>query len=114
MEDCIFCKIVKGEIPTNKIYEDEHTLAFNDINPQAPTHLLVIPKEHYEGIHEIPEDHIEILQHLYTTVGKVVLQEGLIEDGYRLVVNFGKKSGQEVPHIHVHILSGRQMHWPPG
>ena len=114
MENCIFCKIVKGEIPATKVFEDEHTFAFNDINPQAPIHILVIPREHYAGVHEIPEDRKEILSQVFTTVIKVVTQEGLAESGYRLVINSGKSSGQEVPHIHVHILAGRMMQWPPG
>ena len=114
MENCIFCKIAKGEMPANKVFEDEHTFAFNDINPQAPIHILVIPREHYTGVHEIPEDRKDILSKVFTTVTKVVAQEELAESGYRLVINFGKSSGQEVPHIHVHILAGRMMQWPPG
>lgn len=114
MENCIFCKIIKGEIPANKMFEDEHTLAFNDINPQAPVHILVIQREHYAGVHEIPGDSRDIIPQLFSTVTKVVVQEGLVEAGYRLVINFGKSSGQEVPHIHIHILAGRSMQWPPG
>ena len=114
MENCIFCKILKGEIPAKKVFEDEHTFAFNDINPQAPTHILVIPREHYAGVHEIPEECTEILSQVFTTVSNVVTQEGLADKGYRLVINFGKSSAQEVPHIHVHILAGRTMQWPPG
>ncbi len=114
MESCIFCKIINGEIPANKVFEDEHTLAFNDINPQAPTHILVIPQEHYANIHEVPTDRREIMLHLFNAVSIIVTQEGLTENGYRLVVNSGKDSRQEVPHIHVHILSGRPMQWPPG
>ena len=114
MENCIFCKIIKGEMAANKVCEDEHTLAFNDINPQAPVHILVIQREHYVGVHEIPEDRMEILSQLFSTVTKVVTQEELVETGYRLVINFGRSSGQEVPHIHVHILAGRPMQWPPG
>lgn len=114
MENCIFCKIVSGDIQSKKIYEDRHTIAFHDISPQAPTHILVITREHYTGIHEIPDDRMEIIAHLFAAVSQVVSQEGLIENGYRIVVNFGKQSGQEVPHIHVHILAGRPMKWPPG
>ncbi len=114
MENCLFCKIIKGEIPADKVYEDQDTLAFKDISPQAPTHLLVIPKEHYVGIHEIPEDKKIVMERLLSTVSSVVLKEGLTNDGYRLVVNFGEKANQTVPHIHIHILSGRSLTWPPG
>ena len=114
MEKCIFCKILNGDIPAKKVYEDEYTLAFNDISPQAPTHLLVITKEHYASIHEIPADRMEIISRLFIAVSNVVTQERLIENGYRIVLNSGKESGQEVPHIHVHILAGRPMLWPPG
>ncbi len=114
MENCLFCKIINGEIPANKVFEDDYTLAFNDINPQAPQHILVIPREHYAGIHEIPANRMEIVTQLFSTVSNVIKQEGLTENGYRLVINSGKTSGQEVPHIHVHILAGRPMQWPPG
>ena len=114
IENCLFCKIVKGEIPANKVYEDAHTLAFHDINPQAPIHILVIPLEHYSGIHEIPDNNNTILKCLFKTVSTVVKQENLTTDGYRLVINSGENGGQLVPHIHVHILGGRSLHWPPG
>ncbi|MBD3346978.1 MAG: HIT domain-containing protein [Chitinivibrionales bacterium] len=114
MEDCIFCKIAKGEIPSEKVYDDEHSVIFKDLNPKAPVHLLAIPKEHYAGVHEIPSDKIDTMGTLYATIGKVVKQENLTENGYRLVINSGKDSGQLVPHIHVHILSGRKLTWPPG
>ena len=114
MENCLFCKIVKGEIPANKVYEDTHTLAFYDIDPKAPTHILVIPLTHYSGVHEIPSDQSTILKCLFETVSTVVKQEHLTNDGYRLVINFGKNGGQLVPHIHVHILGGRSLQWPPG
>jgi histidine triad (HIT) family protein len=114
VKNCIFCKIVSGEIPAQSIYEDEHTIAFRDINPQAPHHILVIPREHYAHIHEIPVHNAGIFQQLLAAVSSVVTREGLTRDGYRLVINSGANSGQEVPHIHVHILAGRKMHWPPG
>ncbi len=114
MDNCLFCKIINGEIPAMKVFEDEHSLAFNDIDPKAPTHILVIPREHYAGIHEIPSEKMNILSHIFTTVSNVVTQERLEQDGYRLVINFGENGGQEVPHIHVHILAGRAMQWPPG
>ena len=114
MENCLFCKLVEGEIPSDKVFEDDHAIAFRDIHPQAPQHILVIPREHYVGIHEIPGENSALIQHLFSAVSSVVLKEGLAEDGYRLVVNFGERANQTVPHIHVHILGGRVMHWPPG
>ncbi len=114
MDKCIFCKILNGDIKAKKVYEDDYTLAFHDISPQAPTHLLVITREHFSGIHEIPDEKMEIIAKLFIAVSKVVTQEGLVKNGYRIVLNSGKESGQEVPHIHVHILAGRPMHWPPG
>lgn len=114
MDDCLFCKIAHGEIPADRVYEDEKTIAFRDISPQAPQHILVIPKNHYVGIHEIPENEISLAQDLFSAVSTVVEKEGLASDGYRLVVNFGPKANQTVPHIHIHILGGREMQWPPG
>jgi len=114
MDDCLFCKIIKGEIPAKKIYEDEHALVFADINPQAPVHLLAIPKEHYTNVHDVDPDKMEIIQHVFFAVHQTVRQEGIANKGYRLVINSGESSGQAVPHIHVHILSGRALTWPPG
>ena len=114
MENCLFCKIIRGEIPVKKIFEDDHAVAFHDINPQAPHHILIIPREHYCTLHEVPENRGDILVHLFCAVSKVVIREGLMEKGYRLVINAGKNSGQEVPHIHIHLLAGRRMGWPPG
>jgi histidine triad (HIT) family protein len=114
MPDCLFCKIINKTIPSSKVREDVHTFAFNDINPQAPVHILVVPKEHYAGIHEVPKEKTDIINNLFKAVQAIVEEKGLIDNGYRLVVNFGAKAGQSVDHIHVHILSGREMHWPPG
>jgi histidine triad (HIT) family protein len=114
MTDCLFCKIVKNQIPATKIHEDEHTIAFTDIQPQAPVHILVIPKEHISAVHEYTPGNFDALTKVFETVKAVVEENGLAEKGYRLVVNFGEKAGQSVPHLHVHILSGREMHWPPG
>jgi histidine triad (HIT) family protein len=114
VNDCIFCKIVNNRIPAKKIHEDEYTVAFNDLNPQAPVHILVIPKEHYSGIHEIPADKTDIVKRLFDAVTTVVKKNDLDIKGYRLIVNFGEKAGQSVPHIHVHVLGGREMKWPPG
>jgi histidine triad (HIT) family protein len=96
------------------VREDASTFAFNDINPQAPVHILVVPKEHYAGIHEVPVEKADIIKDLFGAVQAIVKEKELIDKGYRLVVNFGAKAGQSVDHIHVHILSGREMRWPPG
>ena len=114
MNDCIFCKIAANQIPSTKVYEDEHTLAFSDLHPQAPVHILVIPKLHYAGIHEVPPQHADIYSQLLSVVATIVKEKNLIDKGYRLVVNFGEFAGQAVDHIHVHILGGRVMQWPPG
>lgn len=114
MKNCLFCKIIRGDIPATIVHEDKNTVAFNDINPQAPHHILVIPREHYAGIHEIPPEKHTLLAQLFTAVSNLVSQKGFHEKGYRLVVNFGSQGGQEVPHIHIHLLAGRSMQWPPG
>jgi histidine triad (HIT) family protein len=114
MSDCLFCKIVKNQIPATKLHEDEHTIAFKDIQPQAPVHILVIPKEHVVSVHEYAPGRFEVLTKVFEAVKAVVEKNGLAEKGYRLVVNSGENAGQAVPHLHVHILSGRKMSWPPG
>jgi histidine triad (HIT) family protein len=114
MNNCLFCRIVKGEIPASKIYEDENSIVFNDIAPQAPVHMLAIPKKHYESVHNIENSDIEIMGNLFLAINRAIEITQLDSKGYRLVVNSGKISGQTVPHIHVHILSGRELKWPPG
>jgi histidine triad (HIT) family protein len=114
MDTCLFCKIINNEIPAPRVYEDENAIVIRDLNPQAPTHLLAIPRKHYAGVHEVTPSDASLYQGLFTAITKTVEQEQLAEAGYRLVVNFGEKAGQTVPHIHVHILSGRSLHWPPG
>lgn len=113
MNDCLFCRIIAGEIPSKKVYEDEHTYAFEDINPQAPTHVLIIPKKHIRGLKEAGESDAEMVGRCHLTAAAIARQRG-IEDGYRTVVNVGPKSGQSVFHLHVHLIGGRAMHWPPG
>ena len=110
--DCLFCKMVKGDIPITKVYENEFVLAFNDINPQAPVHILLIPKAHFSDIHKV--DNKNIHGELMSAVSEIVKQENLIENGYRVVINSGKNGGQEVKHLHYHILGGRSLQWPPG
>ncbi len=113
MTDCIFCKIVRNELPSEKIYEDERALAFRDINPIAPVHVLVIPKEHIESLAEVKETQLELLGHLHGVLGQVAKDLGL-KDGYRVVINCGREGGQEVPHLHFHLLGGRKLTWPAG
>lgn len=108
MSDCLFCKIVAGEIPSTKVYEDETVLAFRDIAPQAPTHILVIPKAHIASVAEISADNSAVVAHLFEVIAKIAREEGL-EDGYRVISNCGAHAGQTVPHLHFHILGGRQL-----
>lgn len=112
MSDCLFCKIVKGDIPSNKAYEDEVCLAFYDIDPQAPTHFLVIPKMHIASVAEVAEDNAAVAGHMMAVISKVAKQLGM--DSYRVVSNIGEQAGQSVPHLHFHVLGGRDMTWPPG
>jgi histidine triad (HIT) family protein len=112
--DCLFCGMVKREVPAGLVYEDGDTIVIRDTNPQAPTHLLAIPKKHYGAVHEVPLSEAGFFDRLFRAVAAVVEKEKLIDYGYRLVVNSGRRSGQSVFHIHVHILSGRPMGWPPG
>ena len=111
--DCLFCKIVAGDIPVKRVFEDELCMAFPDINPQAPTHLLVIPKEHIASQAHAAAEHKELLGHLMATAAELARTQGL-DGGYRVVVNTGDDGGQTVHHLHLHLLGGRHMHWPPG
>ncbi len=113
MTDCLFCKIVDKEIPSDIIYEDEKVLAFNDINPQAPVHFLVIPKEHIKSLKEIDEGHKDLMGHIIYVASKLAEDKGL-DQGYRIVNNCGSQGGQTVDHIHFHVLGKRNMQWPPG
>jgi len=113
MTDCLFCRILRNEIPAKKIYEDEHTYAFEDINPQAPTHVLIIPKRHVRGLKEATPEDAELIGRCHLAAAEIARQRG-IEDGYRTVLNVGPQAGQSVFHLHVHLLGGRSLHWPPG
>ena len=108
MKDCIFCKIAAGEIPSAKVYEDEKSLAFRDINPQAPVHILVIPKEHIESAAKIDESNAALAGHLLAVAAKVAADEG-VADGFRLISNCGESAGQTVKHLHFHILAGGDL-----
>ena len=112
MSDCLFCKIAAGEIPSNKVYEDEVCYAFHDIAPQAPTHFLVIPKAHIGSVSEITEDNSGVAAHIFEVIAKLSKELGL--DSYRVVSNIGEQVGQSVFHRDFHVLSGRDMTWPPG
>ena len=113
MNDCLFCRIVAGEIPARKVYEDEHTFAFEDIDPKAPTHILVVPKKHIRGLKEVSSEDAEIVGRCHLTAAQVARERG-IENGYRTVLNVGPGAGQSVFHLHVHLLGGRDLKWPPG
>ncbi len=111
--DCLFCKIAAGEIPSKKAYEDERVYAFYDIDPQAPVHILVIPKEHIQSVSQITPENQEIVGHIFTVIAKLAKELDL-KDGYRVVSNVGEQGGQSVPHLHFHLLGGRNLSWPPG
>ncbi len=114
MHSCIFCKIKNKEIPSKIVFEDERIIAFNDANPQAPVHILLVPKEHFASLNDIPEEKKDVLSHLLLKARQIAQQEGISKNGYRIVLNTEKDSGQEVFHIHFHLLGGRGMTWPPG
>ena len=111
--DCLFCKIVAGTIPAKLIHQDEKSIAFSDVNPQAPTHFLVVPREHIESTAEAGEHHAELLGRLLLTGAEIARSKGL-GNGYRVVINTGPDGGQTIDHLHVHVLGGRHHTWPPG
>ncbi len=108
MENCIFCKIIAGDIPSNKVYEDDKILAFRDIAPMAPTHILVIPKAHIPSVAAITEENSGLVAHMFQVIARIAAQEGLV-NGYRVVSNCGPDAGQTVPHLHFHILGGKTL-----
>ena len=114
MTDCLFCKMVSGDITPDTVYEDDDVLAFRDINPQAPLHVLVIPKQHVSTLNDLDEDHAGLVGKMMLAAASIAQQEGVAEQGYRTVVNCNADAGQTVFHIHLHLLGGRPMHWPPG
>jgi len=109
MDNCIFCKIIKGEIPSQKLYEDDEILSFRDVNPAAPIHILVIPKKHISMLTELKEEDETIIGRIYTVINKIAKQENFDEKGYRVIVNCGEDGGQEVKHIHFHLLGGKRL-----
>ena len=113
-EGCVFCQIINKEIPAAVVYEDDLILAFKDINPQAPVHVLLIPKDHFASLNDMPDEKKDIIGHIFTKARDIAAEMGIKERGYRIVLNTGPESGQDVFHIHYHLLGGRRMTWPPG
>jgi len=111
---CLFCRIATGEIPAKKIYEDDHVIAFHDINPQAPTHVLVVPRKHIASLDEMSDADAQIVGNVLLHAAQIARDQQLTSDGYRVVVNTGEAAGQTVFHIHFHLLGGRNFGWPPG
>ena len=114
MKDCVFCGIAEGRVAAKAIWVDDHTIAFYDLNPQAPTHILVIPKSHVASIAITDRSHTNLLGAILASAVEVAASEGLDQSGYRLIINHGKDGGQSVGHLHVHLLGGRKLSWPPG
>jgi histidine triad (HIT) family protein len=111
---CVFCRILRGELPAQKVYEDVGLLAVRDIAPQAPIHILLLTREHIPSLNEVQQDHALLLGQMVLRAREIARQEQLAEQGYRLVLNCGPAAGQSVPHLHLHLLGGRAFHWPPG
>lgn len=112
--ECIFCRIAKKKLPSKILFEDELSIAFEDINPQAPVHVLIIPKKHISTVLELKKEDRELVGHLFLVANIVAAEKGIAERGFRLVLNCNREAGQTVFHIHLHLLGGRPMHWPPG
>ncbi len=112
--ECIFCRIAEKKLPSKILYEDQISLAFEDINPQAPVHVLVIPKKHISTVLELKKEDQELIGHLFLVASRIATEKGIAERGFRLVLNCNREAGQTVFHIHLHLLGGRPMHWPPG
>lgn len=114
MTDCIFCKIARHEVPSRIVFENERLLAFHDLFPAAPTHILLIPKTHYTTLNDVPASEAAVLGELMTTAAQIACDNGFADDGYRVVMNCNSDGGQSVYHIHLHLLAGRKLTWPPG
>lgn len=112
--DCLFCKVAGGQIPATIVHEDDQLVAFRDIDPQAPIHILVIPREHVSSLDAAADDHADLLGRMLLTARDLARSEGIADDGYRTVLNVGADGGQTVPHVHLHLLGGRALRWPPG
>ena len=114
MNDCLFCKISAKKIPAKLVYEDRNAVAFEDIHPQAPVHVLIVPKKHISTSLDITDEDDGLIGHLFRIAGQIAKEKGIAERGFRLLMNTNPEAGQSVYHIHLHLLGGRQMHWPPG
>jgi len=114
LEDCIFCRIANREVGSEIVDERPNAIAFKDINPKAPVHILVIPKEHIASLDDLGRDECEVLRDIFSLVSDIAVSEGIAQSGYRVVLNIGEEAGQEVDHLHFHLLGGRFMEWPPG
>lgn len=114
MDNCLFCKMVAGDIPTDVVYENDEVLAFRDINPQAPVHILIIPKTHISTLNDVDDEDAALMGKLFFAAKEIAEAEGVADEGYRTVVNCGALAGQSVFHVHMHLLAGRSLHWPPG
>ena len=112
--DCLFCKIISGEIPSKKVYEDDKVYAFYDISPAAPVHVLIIPKEHIPSANALTKENAGVVGHIFAVAAKLAADLGIAEGGYRIVNNCGEDGGQTVHHLHFHLLGGRSLQWPPG
>ena len=113
-EDCLFCKIIEGEIDSDIVYEDERVIAFKDIEPQAPVHFLIVPRKHIATLLDLEEEDNELIGHIYQVANQLAEEEGIAEDGFQIISNCGEAGGQSVFHIHYHLLGGRDLQWPPG
>lgn len=114
LTNCIFCKIINGEIPSEKVFENENVIAFKDINPAAPVHILIIPRKHISSINDLEEKDACIIGEIFLAAKEIAKKLGIAEDGYRVVSNCGEKAGQTVMHLHYHLIGGRSLNWPPG
>ena len=114
MTDCLFCKIIDGQIPSSKVYEDEFVLAFRDIDPQAPQHIIIIPKEHIKSANDITTENSAVIGKIFEVAAKIAKDLGFADNGFRVVNNCGEDGGQTVGHLHFHLLAGRNLGWPPG
>jgi Diadenosine tetraphosphate (Ap4A) hydrolase and other HIT family hydrolases len=114
MSDCVFCLISQKRIPSEIVYEDEYVIAFKDLNPEAPVHILIIPKKHIPSLMEAGDDDLSLITKIYSAAKKIAAQFGISENGFRIVTNCGRDGGQTVNHLHFHLLGGRSMQWPPG
>ncbi|MBR5535115.1 MAG: histidine triad nucleotide-binding protein [Clostridia bacterium] len=112
--DCLFCKIIAGEIPSSKVYEDEYVYAFNDISPEAPVHVLIVPKAHIASANDLTDENAEVVSGIFLAAKKIAEEKNIAEGGYRIVNNCGDDGGQTVKHLHFHLLGGRSLNWPPG